>query len=85
MTNLEHKKGGKACALYQPLGRLWQEDEEGADEQVVGGKGNGEELGGRRESIISIKFIKSIMSFILNKINKSNIITLAGRKVERTE
>ena len=46
MTNLEHKKGGKACALYLPLGRLWQEDEEGADEQVVGGKGNGEELGG---------------------------------------
>ena len=43
MTNLEHKKGGKACALYLPLGRLWQE---GADEQVVGGKGNGEELGG---------------------------------------
>ena len=29
--------------------------------------------------------IMSIMSFILNKINKSNMITLAGRKVERTE
>ena len=82
MTNLEHKKGGKACALYQPLGRLRQEDEEGADEQVVGGKGNGEELGGRRGFIM---FIKSIMSFILKKINTSIIITLAGRKVERTE
>ena len=83
MTNLEHKKGSKACASYQPLGRLRQEDEEGADEQVVGSKGNGEELGGRRESIISIM---SIMSFILIKINlKINIITLAGRKVGRTE
>ena len=50
MTNLEHKKGGKACASYLPLGRLWQEDEEGADEQVVGGKGNGEELGGEEDS-----------------------------------
>ena len=75
MTNLEPKKGGKACASYLPLGRLWQEDEEGADEQVVGGKGNGEELGGRRGFIISIMSImsnmsiKSIMSFILIKIN----------------
>ena len=82
MTNLEHKKGDKACASYLPLGRLWQEDEEGADEQVVGSKGNGEELGGRRGFIM---FIKSIMSFILKKINMSIIITLAGRKVERTE